>query len=168
MNVIHPIVDQETQKFFEHLDQILLNTSRILNHPQLYFFQLPTWFVGAAPVGKYTVYLGDLLILWQSSSIWLYHQEQVTLLLDGWSRGRKGIWQNKKGIRLVNVAGSALSGANSALGWDIAEQCWIKFSSPTVFGAVKSLREQITLRPLKSPMMSPKTVEELLKNLDCV
>lgn len=158
----HCYIDEQTQIFFANLDQILLNQLRILSDPNLYYFYLESWYVGAAPVAQHKVYLGDLMILWQSSPTWLNQQAEVILLLDGWSRGRKGIWENKKGLYLISLSGSALSGANSALAWDLVGKKFIKFTSPTVFGALKSLNEKVPLRPPKKDLSIPKSVGDLL------
>lgn len=151
--------------FFENLDVIQQHRDRILNDATLYYFHLEPWYVGASPVGKTTAYLGDLLILWETSPAWFNRLPEITWLLDGFSRGRRQQRNNPIGLRLVHVAGSALSGANSALAWDEAEQCLIKFTAPTVFGTLKSLREHVPHRPPQVIEGIPQTVDALLQRL---
>lgn len=151
--------------FFENLDLIYQHRITILNDSTLYYFHLDPWYVGAAPVGQTTAYLGDLLTLWETSPAWFNRLPEITLLVDGHSRGRKQQRANPQGLRLVHVAGSALSGSNSALAWDESAKCLIKFTAPTVFGTLKSLRDHAVHRPPQVAEHVPQTVEALLLRL---
>lgn len=157
---------QQEIQFFQNLKVILKHQNQILSKPNLYYFHLPSWYVGAAPVGKLTVYLGDLLMLWQNEAIWLNRQVEVTELTDGHSKGRKKLRANLQGLRVINVSGSALSGSNSALAWDEATQCLIKFISPSVFALYASAQQQQVSRPAKGDLQAVSDVDELLTYLD--
>lgn len=158
--------DQQDIQFFKNLDLILKHQPQILRDPTLYYFRTERWSVGAAPVGSLKVYLGDLISLWQNQAIWFNRQAEITELIDGTSRGRKKLRENPKGLRVVNVAGSALSGSNSALAWDEAEQCLLKFVSPSVFALYATLKTHMLNRPSKDLAKPLLTVDDLLAYLD--
>lgn len=160
-------LEQQNLQFIHHLDEIYQHETQILADPHLYYFHLESWYVGASPVGRYDAYLGDLLTLWQTDHFWLNTQPKVTHLIEGWSNGRKESRSNPQGLRVFNVAGSALSGTNSALAWEQHTQEFIKFTAPSVFGTLRSLKNHAELRPFKKYEATdiPRRLEALLQRL---
>ena len=153
--------------FFQHLDLVLQHQKLILSQPEFYYFHLAPWYIGATPIGQKQLYLGDLIYFWEKNPIWFNRQPEVVELIDGWSRGRKKLRPNTQGIRVVQCTGSALSGANSALGWDEATKTLIKFSSPSVFALLKQLDDLKLIRPQR-PLMQYQvitSVDDLIQQL---
>lgn len=133
---------------FSHLDLCYNNLERILSEPKFYYIQFQHIFFGASPIGKRTVYLGDLLQLWINGSIWFYHADIVVHLTEGWSRGAKKQRAIPKGVYVLHCTGSALSGINSSLVWDIEQQQLLKIMLPSMFGLLTALEQVALKRPL--------------------
>lgn len=131
-----------------HLDLCYNNLQRILTDPKLYYITLPSVFFGASPIGKRTVYLGDLLQLWRSGSPWFYQTDSVIHLTEGWSRGAKKQRPTPQGVYVLQCTGSALSGANSSLVWDIEEKTLLKIMLPSMFSLLTALQHVVLNRPM--------------------
>lgn len=144
----------------QHLDLIYHHLNTILNTPKFYYMQLPHVYFGATPIGKRKVYLGDVLQLWQNSTLWHYTALEVVELSEGWSRGAKKNRANPCGMYILNCVGSALSGSNSALAWDRQQKCLLKIMLPTVGGVFKALE---AIKPQRAP--NPSTDEAIPKDI---
>ncbi len=56
---------------FENIDVLLRNVELIKSVPENYYIEIQGTGVTGVYIGSYTLYLGDLLQLWESPSLWI-------------------------------------------------------------------------------------------------
>lgn len=75
---------------FNNLELILANYDKIISCDKYYNIQMPSCYIGGTIIGKYKMYLGDVLTIWQNT---LWHTDTKYFL---------------------SISGSSLSGSNTA------------------------------------------------------